>query len=285
MTVSIKSFSLTLLALSLVACGGSNSASDNPTNKVTPTKPLNVKAVSKDGLAIVSWDSSVSLEYDIYLATEEGLKFDSYATYDNSEWIKDVSSPYAFKPDDYSKKYFFTVVSKSGTQESEQSAIVSSIPRYQPDGEVVIDFNTSLIWARCSIGQTWSELTQSCEGEALRISQQEAQSIAIQLGEGWRVPSKGELISLVYCSNGVPDYFLLSADESCESQDVSAPTIYQLMFPNVAIESVYLSGTRKFFNGYPNMSFYYGVSFLEGKVASAFGNEPTAKYARLVKDQ
>lgn len=274
---------LCLLSLSflLASCGGASDGSSDA--GIVLVKAENVIATSNDGQVSISWNSLPSLSYDIYVATEGGLRFDSYASYDNSEWVKDVSTPYTFTPSDYSKKYFFTVVAKLDGKESEQSELVNSVPRYKAMGDVVEDLYTSLVWARCSVGQEWDESAQNCEGQPLRMSHQVASNTALKLGDGWRLPSKDELVSLVYCSNGIPDYFLSSFDEMCDAQEVMSPTIYQSTFPNVGIDSFYLTNSEKVVSSYPSLTFYYDVSFNDGGGSGIFGSEPTAKYARLVK--
>ena len=134
-TLFKKTLTLSLLITTLAACGGSSEK-----EVTTPTlipKPANVSVSSDNGESTISWDSLSSLNYDLYLATEDGLNFQSYANSENSQWIKNVSSPYIFKPNDYSKVYFFALVAKSGSQESIQSNIVSTIPRYDINGPKV----------------------------------------------------------------------------------------------------------------------------------------------------
>ena len=67
--------------------------------------------------------------------------------------------------------------------------------------ETVIDSRTGLMWARCVVGQTWNGTTQSCTGEALRLTWQEAlqASSSYQAAnfDDWRVPNIKELVSIV----------------------------------------------------------------------------------------
>jgi hypothetical protein len=60
------------------------------------------------------------------------------------------------------------------------------------NGDRVYDSQTKLIWARCSVGLTWKD--GQCTGTTARFSFAEAQK---QAGNGWRVPTKDELFSLV----------------------------------------------------------------------------------------
>lgn len=67
--------------------------------------------------------------------------------------------------------------------------------------EMVIDSTTGLAWARCVVGQQWNGTTQTCTGEALRLTWQEAlqASSTYQAGnfDDWRVPNIKELASIV----------------------------------------------------------------------------------------
>ncbi|MGE3476709.1 MAG: DUF1566 domain-containing protein [Rhodospirillaceae bacterium] len=65
--------------------------------------------------------------------------------------------------------------------------------RYELRGETALDKKTRLEWQRCSLGQTWSEET-GCTGEVVGLTWDEAHSLD---SEGWRVPTRFELMSLV----------------------------------------------------------------------------------------
>lgn len=104
------------------------------------------------------------------------------------------------------------------------------------DGTVT-DNNTGLVWQKCSMGQNNDA---SCSGTALEYNWYQASgtydatynasnqnvcgSLTLDVG-GWRLPSKKELLSIVYYS--IP---------------FSGPTIHQTMFPNT-ISSYYWSST------------------------------------------
>lgn len=66
--------------------------------------------------------------------------------------------------------------------------------RYEllPTGDEVRDLKTKLIWQRCLVGQEWNGAR--CIGSPDRFTFGEAKDL---VGDGWRVPSKTELESLL----------------------------------------------------------------------------------------
>ncbi|WP_162300240.1 DUF1566 domain-containing protein [Salinivibrio sp. HTSP] len=75
---------------------------------------------------------------------------------------------------------------------------------YVSKGDVVIDRDNNLMWSRCAHGQSWDG--QTCSGEALEVTWQQAGEIAKSSALGnfnnWRLPTIKELQTLIYCSNG-----------------------------------------------------------------------------------
>ena len=95
--------------------------------------------------------------------------------------------------------------------------------RFIDNGDgTVSDKRTGLIWMRCSLGQNWDEQGQTCSGEPLEYTWQQA----LQAIEGytyagsnaWRVPDRKQLQSIVEMSCYVPainiDIFPEPADGS-----------------------------------------------------------------------
>ena len=89
---------------------------------------------------------------------------------------------------------------------------VSTASRYSFNaaGDEVTDSKTGLVWARCSVGQSWDGGT--CTGTASSHTHEQAMSLA-QAASGWRLPNVKELTSI--------------ADKGCQS-----PAIDSTAFPN-----------------------------------------------------
>ncbi len=135
--------------------------------------------------------------------------------------------------------------------------------------DIVEDTRTKLQWQRCSLGQTWTGAT--CAGEATKYHWDEAQRVT---PTGWRLPTKDELASLVYCSSGEPAYWK-SASEMCKGA-YGSPTIWSLAFPDTPKYSFWSSSPNAY---YSNDAWY--VSFGYGYVGN-YG-KGAAEYVRLVR--
>jgi hypothetical protein len=64
--------------------------------------------------------------------------------------------------------------------------------RFELKGEVAVDPAAHLIWQRCSVGQRWKD--DGCVGVIRQMTWQEAKQLE---KDGWRLPSKDELLMLV----------------------------------------------------------------------------------------
>ena len=131
---------------------------------------------------------------------------------------------------------------------------------------LVIDLKTGLEWMRCSVGQRWNG--KNCIGEPVPLNHDDMEIVIKianeQLGDGWRLPSKDELLSLVCQSCGIP-------------------TINQEIFPN--------TGALPFWTGEPNpfapnkyFKHFFTVNFYTGRPYGRFASYQD-HLVRLARDR
>ena len=127
----------------------------------------------------------------------------------------------------------------------------------QTDTSQVKDINTTLIWQRCSVGQTGS----SCTGSPTAMSWQAALAAAATAGSSggfaWRVPNNKELLSL--------------AETACYN-----PAINPSMFPGTASSGYWSSSSVA---GGPSNAWFVGFSYGD----DGYGNKAGNYYVRLVR--
>ena len=120
----------------------------------------------------------------------------------------------------------FALGATTQSQADVNSLCYSSEPppsRYQAQGSEVLDTTTHLVWRRCSVGQRWTD-ANGCVGVIQQLTWEDARKQATQ---GWRLPSKVELASLV--------------EPACGS-----PAIDERAFPDVELTKLwYWSSTRE----------------------------------------
>ncbi len=137
--------------------------------------------------------------------------------------------------------------------------------RYRDHGDgTVTDVKTGLQWMRCALGQTWQSGT--CTGEAKSYAWQGALDAATRgyAGHGdWRVPTKDELKTLIYCSSGQPKTWN-DTEEICKS-NYERLASYESVFPKIPYKA---TGKRGFFYWSSSTdnpdSAAWGVDFLDG---------------------
>jgi hypothetical protein len=141
--------------------------------------------------------------------------------------------------------------------------------------EIVLDNQNSLMWARCSVGQTWNG--QDCEGPVTLFASwssalKAADSASYADYDDWRLPNSKELVTLI--------------EESC-----FAPSVNLLVFPSTYSGDYW---TSSFSNHYREYSGVYSgdgtvIDFEQGleKIAHRSGGQeaqnPSA--VRLVRDK
>lgn len=102
------------------------------------------------------------------------------------------------------------------------------------DGTIT-DTKTKLMWKKCSEGLS----DEQCEqGKDKEYTWDEAMALAKKTQfatySDWRLPTKGELRSLVYCSNGIAQSEVWSYDcdgNGDKGEKYQRPTINQIVFP------------------------------------------------------
>ncbi|GIA08038.1 TPA: DUF1566 domain-containing protein [Vibrio cholerae] len=113
------------------------------------------------------------------------------------------------------------------------------------DGTVT-DKKTGLVWMRCTYGQKWNG--ENCTGNAKKLNWSEANSTANKTQfagkQDWRLPTKEELNSIIYCSKGSKEttryafqIIVGETDGQCAGKNYQKPTIDLAVFPNTMKDS------------------------------------------------
>jgi hypothetical protein len=145
---------------------------------------------------------------------------------------------------------------------------------------LVKDLDTGLMWMRCSLGQYWDGI--GCQGVAVEYSWEKAMEMAQSFDYGgytdWRMPTRDELESLVFCSNGKSATHKDGTTE-CEG-DYATPVIMQAAFPKTPISWFWTSSLyeNKDDDSAWGVNFYHGASGYESK-----GENHAVRFVRNVK--
>jgi serine/threonine protein kinase len=177
---------------------------------------------------------------------------------------------------------YYTPVPETSTVHSPSSPTMprQMSDRYRPlgpNGAIIEDTTTGLQWMRCSQGQHWNGVT--CEGEASTLTWEDAmrqpRGVSLAGQTDWRVPTKDELVTLVYCSTGQPKTWN-DTGSVCEG-DYQRTAIDQFAFPKTPDSRFWSSSP---YANYPSIAWY--VSFSYGNVLNL--NKSYQIYVRLVRD-
>ena len=132
------------------------------------------------------------------------------------------------------------------------------------DGTVSLK-NKSLMWQRCSIGQTWTGI--NCNGKATQITWNNAIKLKSNFAgyNDWRLPKKDELMALIYCSDGQ-----YKQNGTCKNPSIVHRTINTTYFPNTTTNYFWSSSILANYSGYAWYgSFYGGYSGISNKTSSS----------------
>jgi hypothetical protein len=128
------------------------------------------------------------------------------------------------------------------------------ISRYQIRAGEVYDKKTDLTWQRCSVGQHWKEGV-GCVGVIKQMTWEEAKA---QAANGWRLPTRDELTTLIA--------------PTCKK-----PSINEAAFPDMELDKLW------YWTSSPNGSFLvWLVDFADGNSNSYDSTD--AGSVRLVRD-
>ena len=122
---------------------------------------------------------------------------------------------------------------------------------------------TGLTWMRCSVGQIWTG--ETCSGEAMEMTWDVAMKLSNSYAgyDAWRLPTKEELMTLMFCSDGK-----YKTDGSCTNyKSISQPTINSVFFPNTP-SNLYWSSSPSAYDS----SYAWLVHFGYGGTGSSLKN-------------
>ncbi|MEN9503331.1 MAG: hypothetical protein RI964_2616 [Pseudomonadota bacterium] len=154
-----------------------------------------------------------------------------------------------------------------------KAAMAESNKRYTLNSNgTVTDTKTSLMWKQCSEGQSGDR----CSGDAAKYKWDDAMSkfrsgVSFAGYSDWRMPTREELQTLVYCSTGTST--LVRSDATSCGGNYQSPTINQTAFPNTAL-SWHWSSTEK-------DMYAWGVNFDYG--LNSLGHRNNVSHVRLVR--
>ncbi len=172
------------------------------------------------------------------------------AAHDNAAWFVSFMFGFVGINHDY-KEYRVRLV--RALQTTDEPLIAE---RYQPvgNGSIIRDTVNNLEWQRCAVGQTWNATRRSCDGQASVFGRSSAQELTAP--GGFRVPTRHELSTLIYCSD------TREFGQDCSSSgSYTRPTIMAEAFPNTPSARSWSSST---YTWMINVSYWY-VDFEVGK--------------------
>lgn len=250
-----------------------------------------ILAIGDDGATHLKWSSphqDVS-HFNIYFSTLEGTASEGQKNGPIPESAQKRNGAYTHEGLVNGATYYYVVtgVSLEG-EESAPSIEVSATPVETPEeaingrflamglnDEVIHDYGTGLEWQRCSVGQTWNQMQQSCKGDRATYDWQTASGLTAP--GGFRLPTLYELQTLIYCSS--TEVYGMGR-RLCDDNS-SQPAIVEKAFPNSTPNSTTGWTWTSTIALLPGRS--YGVGFYSG-VYDHVEYHITQSGVRLVRD-
>ncbi len=196
-----------------------------------PNAPSNVKTTTKDGAVEISWDASAeATSYNLYLASELGVKKDNYQSKDNGQKVEQVTSPHIQSGLINDTTYYFIVTAVNPKGESDESIEVSATPK-AADNPPNAPSNVQATAKDGAVEITWdANLNVAAEITAYNLYWASEAGIT---KDNYQSKANGQKITPVTSpytqsglTNGTTYYFIVtavsSAGESAESNEVSA---------------------------------------------------------------
>jgi hypothetical protein len=127
---------------------------------------------------------------------------------------------------------------------------VACFAQFFEEGHLIVDVRNNVVWLRCSVGQRWDHDTGRCTGKVVKLNQSQIKKAILQadqqLGGHWRLPTRGELETLV-----------------CET--CGPPMIREKYFPDIESEAYWTRSKNNF-----HSKMYWSVNFMTGHSYSRF---------------
>lgn len=185
----------------LVGCGGSSDEGGSVTT------PENLKVSGSASNVTLIWDAVKGAKrYNVYYSTDMEQDISIYASFPNAGLEQTTETSITLDFSATTVPVYFRVTAKSGSNESDPAlglAVLSHRPN-EIDPSLIDDFPGGLQWQRCSVGEVWSNASQSCTGSATVITDSAAKSLygSTPPATGLRPPTFTEVIAMLQC--GIP---------------------------------------------------------------------------------
>jgi hypothetical protein len=288
----MKAWILLLTAALLSACGGGSGDSGGPSGVVIfPLAPSNLNTKVDNTGVTVGWLGTLGGDsYNLYYSTDPGFTVANYSVYANAGLKVDANSPLKISDLGNGPVYYFRATTVDDGKEGSPTQIVHAVTRYAiagPNGEFVKDKITGLEWKRCSLGQTWNAAAGSCDGVATKFTTAQTTPKFTVDAEGWRVPTRDEMLSLVFCDGSGPAAFVVGA-KVCDvagADPAVMPFVVTEVFPQTPtdrpfqVSTTLVSGDSTAYCVVP----FGAVGSVEACAGDTTGTQRLPNYIRLVR--